>query len=169
MPTKGLQSKGANTEEIKARPADPTHRPLVDLKVSSTRTKPAQGFRLEEKKGRPEEIGQNEKKTTKKPMMCAQSQSLESQHVLRQSPKYARTGTSLSTQKTQPQLPGTSARPPAHRDYGQQKELELVLPESSRLVCRGRSWFQQGSVNTSPYHAPAGRRHRCDVERERSK
>lgn len=45
--------------------ANPMHRPLVDLKVSSMRTKQAQAFRLEEKKGRPEEIGQNEKNTSK--------------------------------------------------------------------------------------------------------
>lgn len=46
-------------------PEKPTHRPLLDLKVASTRTKQAQAFRLEERKGRPEEIAQNEKNTSK--------------------------------------------------------------------------------------------------------
>ena len=83
--------------------------------------------------------------------------------------KYAYTGTTLSIQKVQPQLHGTSARPPVQHDYLQQKELDLVLPESSWLVCMGRTWFQQGSAKTTPYHAHTGRRHRCNSERERSK
>lgn len=85
------------------------------------------------------------------------------------SPKYACAGTTLSIQKMQPQQCGTSARPPVQHDYLQQKELNLVLPESSQLVCMGRTWFQRGSANTTPYHAHAGHRHRCKSEREQSK
>lgn len=44
---------------------NPTRCPLVDLEASSVKTKQAQAFRLEEKKGRPEKTGQNEKNTSK--------------------------------------------------------------------------------------------------------
>lgn len=85
------------------------------------------------------------------------------------SPKCACTGTTLSIQKMQPQLHGTLACPPVQHDYLQQKKLSLVFPESSQLVLTGRTWFQQGSANTTPYRTHAGCRHWCNSERERSK
>lgn len=54
------------------------------------------------------------------------------------SPKYAWRGATLSTQKVQPQLCGTSARPPVQHDHRQQRELSSVLPESSRLALHGK-------------------------------
>jgi len=49
--------KKVSTEGINEMPVNPTHRPLVDMKASSMRTKQARAFRLEEKKGRPQEVG----------------------------------------------------------------------------------------------------------------
>lgn len=60
-------------------PANPTHCPLVDLKVSGTTTKQVQAFRLEEKKGRAEETGQNEKNTSKRDL-CPKFFEVWSQH-----------------------------------------------------------------------------------------
>lgn len=54
------------------------------------------------------------------------------------SPKYAHAGTTLSMQKLQPQLPGTSAHSPVQHKYLQQKEPYLVLPGISWLAWEGR-------------------------------
>lgn len=159
--------------------ANPTHRrPLVDLKVASTRTKQAQTFRLQEKKGRPEEIGQNgKKKPTRKHLLCPHFKEVWSQrygvsvslcsvqHILSQKlyESLNMPVQELCIQKMQPQLRGTSARPPVRRDHLQQKELNSVLPEGNRLVCTGRTRFPRGSAAATPHRAHAGHRRRRDA------